>query len=87
DRHNVFYLGIPEEDTALFRFANWLHVQTREHILTSQLLFKPGDLYDIRVLQESERLLRANRFLRDARIVPVGYHDGIVDLEVVTQDV
>ena len=87
NRHNVFDLGIPEEDTALFRFANWLHVQTREHILASQLLFKPGDLYDIRVLQESERLLRANRFLRDARIVPVDYHDGIVDLEVATQDV
>jgi hypothetical protein len=87
DRRNVFDLGIPEEDTALFRFANWLHVQTRERTLTSQLLFKPGDRYDTRLLQESERLLRANRFLHDARIVPLAYHDGIVDLAVVTQDV
>lgn len=87
DRRNVFDLDIPEEDTALFRFANWLHVQTREHILASQLLFKPGDPYDSRLLQESERLLRANRFLSDARIVPVSYHEGIVDLEVLVQDV
>ena len=87
NRHNVFDLSVPEEDTALFRFANWLHVQTRERTLATQLLFKPGDLYDTRLLQESERLLRTNRFLRDARIVPVAYHDGLVDLEVITQDV
>ncbi len=87
DQHNVFDLRIPEEDTALFRFANWLHVQTRASTLATQLLFKPGDLYDSRLLQESERLLRTNRFLGDARIMPVAYHDGIVDLAVVTQDV
>ena len=87
DRRNVFDLRIPEEDTALFRFANWLHVHTRESTLATQLLFKPGDPYDTRLLQESERLLRANPFLGDARIMPVAYRDGIVDLEIVTQDV
>ena len=30
--------------------------------------------------------LRSNDYLRDARIVPVAYHDGTVDLEVTTED-
>ena len=86
DRQNVFDLSKPEEDTALFRLADWLHIRTREKTVATQLLFKPGDPYDARLLQESERLLRGNSFLRDARIRPVAWHDGVVDVEVVTQD-
>lgn len=86
DRQNVFDLSRPEEDTTLFRIADWLHIRTREKTVATQLLFKPGDLYDARLLQESERLLRGNQFLRDARIRPVAWHDGVVDVEVVTQD-
>ncbi len=86
DRQNVFDLSRPEEDTTLFRVANWLHIRTREQTVATQLLFRPGDLYDARLLQESERLLRGNAFLRDARIRPVAWHDGVVDVEVVTQD-
>ena len=86
DRQNVFDLSRPEEDTTLFRIADWLHIRTREKTVATQLLFKPGDPYDARLLQETERLLRRNQFLRDARIRPVAYHDGVVDVDVVTQD-
>jgi len=86
DRQNVFDLTQPEEDTSLFRLADWLHIRTRERTVAAQLLFKPGDAYDGRLLQESERLLRGNAFLRDARIRPVAWHDGVVDVDVVTQD-
>jgi outer membrane protein assembly factor BamA len=51
------------------------------------LLFKSGEPYSDRLIRESERILRRNRYLYDADIVPVDYHDGIVDLEVRTRDV
>ena len=85
-RLNVFDTTIPEEDTVLFRFANRLHIVSRESTVAAQLLFAPGDRYDARLLQESERILRTRPYLHDARIRPVAYHDGVVDIEVGTQD-
>ena len=85
-RLNVFDPTIPAEDTALFRLANRIHVITRESTLGAQLLFQAGDRYDSRLLRESERLLRDKPYLREAQIRPVAFHDGVVDIEVVTQD-
>ena len=85
-RINVFDRSIAEEDVLLFRLANRLHIVTRESTLRAQLLFKPGDRFDARLLQESERNLRGNAYLRDARLRPVAYRDGIVDIEIGTQD-
>ena len=76
----------PEEDTPLYRLVNKLHIISRESTIRKQLLFRPGDRYDANVLRESERRLRSNGYLGDARIVPVAYADGKVDLEVLTQD-
>jgi outer membrane protein assembly factor BamA len=87
NRKNIFDTDLPEEDKALFRAANWLHFQTRESTVKRRLLFKPGDRYDARLLQESERILRKAQFLQDARIFPLAYADGVVDIEVSTQDV
>ena len=86
-RRDIFDTTIPEENKLLFRAANWLHVQTREDTVRAQLLFKPGDPYDPRLLRESERILRSSSYLRGAYIRPVAYADGRVDLEVVTEDV
>ena len=51
------------------------------------MLFKSGDPYRATLLQESARILRDTRYLRDAQVRPVAYHDGVVDVEVTTQDV
>lgn len=83
----IFDTTIPEENTALFRLANRLHIRTRESTIATQVLFKDGDAYDPRLLAETERLLRDTRYLHDARVVPVAYHDGVVDVDVVTDDV
>jgi hypothetical protein len=87
ERLNLFDTRLPEEDRLLFRWANKLHLLTRESVVASHLLFKPGEPYDPRLLRESERILRRESYFRDAHIRPVALHDGIVDLEVVTQDV
>ncbi|MEO7805247.1 MAG: hypothetical protein ABIT36_01180 [Steroidobacteraceae bacterium] len=87
DAINLFDTTRAEENTSLFRLANRAHISTREHTVEKQLLFKSGDVYDSRLLEESERILRTTRYLLDAHIRPVAYHDGIVDIEVTTQDV
>ncbi|MCD6041810.1 MAG: hypothetical protein K0R40_1413, partial [Burkholderiales bacterium] len=50
------------------------------------MLFKSGDPVSVRVIEESERLLRTNRYLYEATIVPVAFRDGVADLEVRTRD-
>ncbi len=85
--NNVFAVEQPEENYALFRLADRLHIRTRAEVLRDQLLFKSGERYSHRLLRESERILRADRYLYDAQIVPVHYENGVVDLEVRTRDV
>ena len=84
---NIFDTARPEEDTTLFHLANELHLRTRSATIRSQLLFAEGEQYDGRLLQESERILRRTRYLQDANIRPIAWHDGVVDIEVVTHDV
>lgn len=84
---NIFDIADPREDNWLFRTANRIHAKTRPWLIRNQLLFRTGDAYDRRVLDESERLLRSNRYFYDARIRPIAYHDGRVDVEVLTRDV
>jgi len=87
DPQNIFDGSDPEESGRLYRLANQLHVQTRPHVIAQQLLFRSGDRYSQRLLAESERILRGNRFLYDASVKPVAYHDGKVDVAVLTRDV
>jgi outer membrane protein assembly factor BamA len=87
DNQNIFDLDDPKEDTALFRFANRVHIRTREEVIRNQLLFHTGEPYSRRLMDESERLLRSARYLYDASIVPIAYHDGKVDVRVTTRDV
>lgn len=84
---NVFDAANPADNTALFRLANDLHIRTRVATVRDQLLFHSGDAYRGRLLEESERILRGTRYLREANIRPVAWHDGMVDVEVVTYDV
>jgi hypothetical protein len=83
---DVFDTQNPNEDSALYRWANALHMQTRVSVIENALLFKPGDRVSVVVIDETERLLRAQRHLYDVQIRPVAYQDGVVDIEVVTRD-
>lgn len=87
DAENIFDTERPEENTALFRLGNRLHIRTQQATIAQQLLFREGEPYKHRLLEESERILRTTRYLYDARIRPVAYRDGRVDIEVHTKDV
>lgn len=83
----LFDIGGLDQDSALFRLANRLHIRTRDGTIADQLLFEQGEVYNASAVAESARILRSTRYLRDASIRPIAYHDGLVDLQVTTQDV
>lgn len=87
ERNNVFDLSIPGENNALYRLANRLHILTREDVIRQQLLIRPGELFSVRLVAESERILRANGYFYDARIRVASYQGGVVNLVVTTRDV
>jgi|HubBroStandDraft_1064217.scaffolds.fasta_scaffold10394_4 hypothetical protein len=87
DNQNIFNLDDPLDDTRLFRLADRLHARTREKVIQHQLLFRSGERYSRRRLDESERILRANGYFYDAWIQEIRYHDGKVDVRVTTRDV
>ena len=84
---NIFDLEDPQENKQLYRLANKLHIRTKPHVIRQQLLFKSGDPYSQRLIDESARILRSARYLYDASIRPVAFKDGRVDLAVTTRDV
>jgi outer membrane protein assembly factor BamA len=86
NNQNIFDLDDPRENNALFRLANMLHIRTRPGVIRRSLLFNEGEPLSVRLIEESERLLRGNGFIYDVRIQPIAYHDGIVDIDVTTRD-
>ena len=85
-RLNIFDPSDPREDNTFFRFANRLHIVTREQVIRRELLFREGDPYRQDLIDETERNLRALNVIYHIRIRPVAYRDGLVDLEVTSQD-
>jgi hypothetical protein len=83
---NIFDLADPKEDNWLFRLANRLHIQTKPAVIEGVLLFKSGERVSKQKIEETERLLRSNRYLYDVTIHPVAYANGAVDIDIVTRD-
>ena len=71
DNQNIFDLADARENAWPYRLANRLHLNTKRTTVLQQLLFKPGERYVPRLIEESERILRGNRYLYDAKIIPL----------------
>jgi len=83
---SVFDLENPDENKTLYRFANRTHITTRQDVIEEQLLFQSGDEFSSQTLEESERLIRSNRYIQDVSIIPTHFENGVVDVDVVTSD-
>jgi hypothetical protein len=80
----------PEGDAelpSLYRLANNLHIDTRDSVIESQLLFEEGEAYSERLVDETERNLRDLRYIREPEVRAVDCHEGLVDLEVAVREV
>lgn len=86
DAQDIFDLDDPHENNRVFRAANRLHVTTRPWLIRRMLLFKSGERLSHRVINETERVIRATASVYDVRIRPIRYENGVVDLEVRTRD-
>jgi hypothetical protein len=87
DPRNIFEESDPRENKGLYRLADRLHVRTKPSTIRAQLLFRSGDRYSAERLAETERNLRKLVFIYDAKVFPVRYADGKVDVMVITRDV
>jgi len=86
---DIFDPTQPGESAAPYRWANQLHLSTREDAVRSQLLFHEAETYSRQKISETERLLRGRRYLFDAWLDPACYHaeQNTVDLHVRVRDV
>ena len=84
---DVFDPEHPGEKYKLYRLTNRLHRTTRPTVISRQLLFREGDAFSRHALEESERILRRNRYLYDAEIRVVAYRNNRLDIEVRTRDI
>ena len=86
-RLDIFDIENPDENYALYRWANRFHVTTKEDVIRSQILFRENEAYDPRLIKETERLLRGKRYIYDAAIEVTHHCGDVVNLEVITRDV
>ncbi len=86
-RQPIFNPNLPTERNLLFRSANRLHRTTSEQAVRNLLLFAPGDEISVRLLLASERNLRQQPYLYDARVLPRRRCGDQVDIDVITRDV
>ena len=70
----------------LYRAADAIHMETQTRVVRRFLLFHEGDVYDAALLAQSERNLRALSLFKSVRVRAGTPHDGVVDVDVVTQD-
>ncbi len=83
----IFEAGSDGELPVLYGLANKLHVDTRDSVIESQLLFSRGKPVSERLVEETERNLRDLRYIREPDVKAVNCHDGLVDLEVSAREV
>jgi hypothetical protein len=69
-----------------YRAADFVHIETQTAVIRKFLLFQTGDSYDRYLLEQTERNLRQLRFIKSASVTAGPPHDGVVDVDVVTQD-
>jgi hypothetical protein len=77
---------LPPRVEFLREWARAIHANTRDDVIRRYLLLKPGDVCNQIRRAESERILRAQPFLVDARIRVYDDESGGVLLEVETRD-
>lgn len=86
-RFNVFDSENPDDDQWYARLANRWRWITREKVIRDMLLIEPGDSWSAQKVAESERLLRSQNYIFDARVRPRRLCRDQVDVEVIVRDV
>jgi len=89
DNNSIFDLSELDPEASFrwaYGLANKVHVRTREEFILDEILFAVGECLDPLLLEETERLLRAYRFIGDADVFAIPQPDGTQHINVYTQD-
>jgi outer membrane protein assembly factor BamA len=86
DIQPIFDTDDERENGWLYRQLNRFHISTKQPVIEAQLTFQSGEAFEQRKLEETERILRQNRYLHEAQIRPTRYRDGVVDITVTTHE-
>ncbi|QYJ78610.1 hypothetical protein [Shewanella acanthi] len=70
----------------IHRWANYLHVNTKDYVILDRLTFDEKETVSQKDLDESQRLLRAEPYIRDAKVY-VGEKDPEADTNLQDQSV
>lgn len=70
----------------LYQWLNNIHTTTKEEIILQALSFDKNDSFDPVKIIESERLLRNQKYIYDARITPISLCNDKVNIEISTRD-
>ena len=84
--NNVFDLEKPDESQLIHKITNKMHIKTKKQVIQRQLLFKEGDVFRQSLLDESERLIRANAYIKDAEVNVTEVCANRVNISVKTTD-
>jgi hypothetical protein len=84
-RSDIFDTSKPETSAWFFRWANALHIVSKEGFLRQMILFAEGDAYSSRKVAESERIMRNLGYLNPVHITAEQVEDG-VEVTVATHD-
>lgn len=60
---DIFDENNDDENSFIYRLTNTLHIKTKHKYIYEQLLFEPGDRFNQRILEESERNIRSNNYI------------------------
>ena len=85
-RLRIFDEANPDENNALFRWANRFHLLTRQRTVEQLMLFEPGQVVEGRLLDETARILREQDYFFDADLRLVSNCERRVKVEVITKD-
>nr|MBN2277686.1 hypothetical protein [candidate division Zixibacteria bacterium] len=87
ENNNIFDTDLPRYDTWIYRWANKLHIYTRSYVVSREVLQKPGEPFSRELADETERNLRALRFISTASVEFGIDPSGRNIMRVVTTDV
>lgn len=85
-RKNVFDDQIERSDLFIYRWANALHVITKEKVIRRELLFAAGDSLDAERIIESQRNIRMTQLVEDVEVTAIPIGADSVDMEIVSSD-
>ena len=85
DRSDIFDTAEPKTSSWFYRWANALHIVTKERFLRQMVLFKEGDPYSSKLAEESARIIRELGFINPVFVTATRVEGG-VEVTVSTRD-